>query len=132
MRDNVDRTGRWDCVGTVWNWLAQMQTIKCEMVADRPVAWVTPGKTLDLQLQALINMDAIEELDFYRSGELWVRIGIDGVPWWHSHVVAITLSICGKLKIFPEHSGAAPSRGWVAGRLWKLPPHPWLAGWLAG
>ena len=26
--------------------------------------------------------------------------------------------------------GAAPSRGWVAGRLWKPPPPP-LAGWLA-
>ena len=28
--------------------------------------------------------------------------------------------------------GAAPSRGWVAGRLWKPPSPPcWLAGWLA-
>ena len=29
--------------------------------------------------------------------------------------------------------GAAPSRGWVAGRLWKPPPPPpgWLAGWRA-
>ena len=24
------------------------------------------------------------------------------------------------------------SCGWVAGRLWKLPPPGWLAGWLAG
>ena len=29
--------------------------------------------------------------------------------------------------------GAAPSRGWVAGRLWNPPPPPpWLAGWLTG
>ena len=34
----------------------------------------------------------------------------------------------------PRVVGAAPSRGWVAGRLWKPPPlpPPPPAGWLAG
>ena len=34
-------------------------------------------------------------------------------------------------QIIDKPYGAAPSRGWVAGRLWKPPPPPWLAGWLA-
>ena len=45
----------------------------------------------------------------YRSGELWVRIGIDGVPMWHSHV-ATTLSVRGKLKNYKEHT---PQRHYV-------------------
>ena len=39
-------------------------------------------------------------------------------------------------RILTRNKGATPSRGWVAGRLWKPPPSPpprpgWLAGWRA-
>ena len=43
-------------------------------------------------------------MDTYRNGELWVRLGIDGVPLWKIHVVATTLSMCGDLHGYPEHS----------------------------
>ena len=71
---------------------------------DLPVVWLNPAKMLQLQLEALVNSKAVGKLDYYQEGEFWVRIGIDGVPLWHSHVVAATLSICGELVDLPEHS----------------------------
>ena len=40
----------------------------------------------------------------YRTGELWVRVGLDGVPLWKSHVVATTISPCGGMLNVGEHS----------------------------
>ena len=88
----------------MWNWLGETLKIESAMVADCPVAWTSPSRTLDLQLQALTNIDIIDKLDSYCSGELWVHIGIDGFPLWHSHVVATTLSVCGKQKNYKEHT----------------------------
>ena len=74
------------------------------MVTECLVAWTSPLRTLDWQLQALTNVDAMDKLISYRSGEPWVRIGIDGVTFWHSHVVATTVSVCGKPKKYKEHT----------------------------
>ena len=41
-----------------------------------------------------------------------MRLGIDGVPLWKSHVVATTLSMCGDVHGYPEHS---PKRHFVIG-----------------
>ena len=112
VRDNLDRQVRYDCVHKVWNWLARTIPTESRLIAGCPVAWTSPILTLRLQLQALHNTQALGTMDTYRKGELWVRLGIDGVPLWKSHVVATTLSMCGDLHGYPEHS---PKRHCVIG-----------------
>ena len=43
-------------------------------------------------------------VDAQQQGELWIRVGLDGVPLWKSHVVACTICPCSKLKTLPMHS----------------------------
>ena len=40
----------------------------------------------------------------YGLGELWIVLGIDGVPLWKPHVVGGTLALTGTLKSLEAHS----------------------------
>ena len=60
---------------------------------------------------------------------------IHSQPYIHNYeeVSRPSLGVLSQLHVYIVayiHKGAAPSRGWVVGRLWN--PHPpWLASWLA-
>ena len=46
-------------------------------------------------------------MDPWKPREIWLRLGIDGVPLWHSNVLAMTMSCCSDLKEdlhMPQHS----------------------------
>lgn len=63
-----------------------------------------------LMLDALQSAMRWQKVDPQKEGELWVRVGVDGVPLWKSHVVACTIAVCSDLKDLPMHS---PKRHFV-------------------
>ena len=58
------------------------------------------------------NLAEWGQVDKYWLGELWVRVGMDGVPLWKSQVVSMgtNVSACGKMVNMGEHS---PTRHFV-------------------
>ena len=75
-----------------------------------PVAWCSMLAAFSLMTDALLAGSEWVTVDAQRQGELWIRVGLDGVPLWKSHVVACTMCPCSKLKTLPMHS---PQRHFV-------------------
>ena len=90
LRDNVDRDVRWDCVEATWKALSSTVKVDSTVVNGAPLAWCS---TKDLALAMVDACTAkFKKVDPYQRKEIWLRVGIDGVPLWHSHVISV--SIC--------------------------------------
>ena len=107
----MDRTVRFSCVESTWDWLSRTIPVDSKLVASLPVASCNLRDVLKLQLRALAAQSEWKTPDVYRPGELWIILGIDGVPLWKSHVVAGTLALTGTMKSFEAHS---PARHFLA------------------
>ena len=102
---------RWDCIQAVWTWLTSTIPTFSAMVAhDLPLVWCSLCLAFMLMLDALQSAMRWQKVDPQKEGELWVRVGVDGVPLWKSHVVACTIAVCSDLKDLPMHS---PKRHFV-------------------
>ena len=75
-----------------------------------PVAWCSMLAAFSLMTDALSARSEWVTVDAQRQGELWIRVGLDGVPLWKPHVVACTICPCSKLKTLPMHN---PQRHFV-------------------
>ena len=105
VRQNVDRRVRWDCVQAVWAWLIGTPVTFSAVVADGcPVVWCSLWGSVHLMFDALTAANKWEKVDPQREGELWLRVGLDGVPIWKSHVVACTVAPCSRLLSLPDQS----------------------------
>ena len=110
LRDNITRIVQRSCVQHTWNWLAGRLPVQSAEVASCRVPWVPIPAALSLRLQALEASHEWGQVDMYQRGELWVRVGLDGVPLWKPHVVATIVGPCGKMVNLGEHS---PTRHFV-------------------
>ena len=86
---------RFSCVESTWDWLSLTIPVDSKLVASLPVASCNLRDVLKLQLRALAAQSEWKTPNVYRPGELWIILGIDGVPLWKSHVVAGTLALTG-------------------------------------
>ena len=105
IRDNVDRRVRWDCVEAVWFWLTTtVATFSALIQQSLPVAWCSLLAAFTLMCDALSAGSEWVQPDPQRAGELWIRVGLDGVPLWKAHVVACTMAPCAHLRSLPMQS----------------------------
>ena len=111
IRDNVDQRVRWDCVEGVWVWLTTTLAICNALVQNTlPVAWCSMLAAFSLMTDASLAGSEWVTVDAQRQGELWIHVGLDGVPLWISHVVACTICQRSRLKTLPMQS---PQRHFV-------------------
>ena len=111
LRNNVDRKIPWLCVEAVWGWLTTtIRTFSALLPSNIPLAWCRLAAALHLMVDALSATNQWQRVDNHRAGEIWIRVGLDGVPLWKSHVVACTVAATSKLKDYEPH---APKRHFV-------------------
>lgn len=111
IRNNVDRGVRWDCVQAVWKWLTDTLPTCSAMVADTfPLVWCRLWLVVMLMLHTFRKAEQWQKVDPQKPGELWLRVGADGVPLWKSQVVACTVAVCSDLSHLDMHS---PGRHFV-------------------
>ena len=105
LRDNVDRKIPWRCVEAVWGWLTTtICNFSALLLGNIPLAWCRLSAALHLMVDALSATNQWQRVDNYRPGEIWIRVGLDGVPLWKSHVVACTVAETSKLRDYEPHT----------------------------
>ena len=94
---------RCDFVEATWKALAS--TLKVSMdntvVNDAPVAWCSMKDPAPAMLDACTTK--FKKVDPYQRNEIWLGVGIDGVPLWHSHVISVSTCLLADIDGLPIH-----------------------------
>ena len=106
MRDSMPRAVPWDIVERTWRGLCAGPPIVCRRSDDDDFVYArqsAPGK-LALMMSALQAGGRLLRVDTPRAGEMWLRVGVDGVRMWKSNVISVTMAPCSDLVNLPMHS----------------------------
>ena len=92
LKNTVDRKFPWRCVEAIWGWLTTtICTFSALLTGNISLAWCRLSAVLHLMVDALSATNQWQRVDNHRAGEIWIRVGSDGVPLWKSHVVGALL-----------------------------------------
>ena len=101
LRENLDRDVRCDFVEATWKALASTLKVDNTVVNDAPVAWCSMKDLAPAMLDACTTK--FKKVDPYQRNEIWLGVGIDGVPLWHSHVISVSTCLLADIDGLPIH-----------------------------
>ena len=91
--DGMPRTLPWNLIMMVWNQLSSVPPVVSthSEVTSAVVAYCDPRRKLDCVLEAWQAQGVLERMCQPAAGQLWIRVGVDGVKMWKSSIISVTL-----------------------------------------